>query len=591
VLIVLAHVLVAQLTLVVAVLFYLLGKATRWRPTWLLAPAAVGLAWLLAVGPHAAATGFAAGPAQVLGYLGARGREASHALHPGAAFAGGGSWLPRQLPLALLAGVAEAGLASWLSWLHTDEWDVPRRRPGLLVAFRRLSLTRMIRAGGVVTRDGACLGIAPGSGARVALRWREAAGGVLVCGSAGPDLLAASFQLVHAALRRRKPVLVVDLTADPGLPRQFAAACAEAVVPLQVFGGAGGPVAGNQPACYEPFRYGSPAHRARLVTAMLTWDGPGSQYRRGCAAYLEDVFELLDAAPGDPRVPVLDEVLHLLSPAALRARAQHVPAGYPRRDVLAERTQVSASVTDAEPAAIAMLTRELRTLRATPVGRWLRQPIGGQVPPIDLGRTISGRAAALFCLGHPDGTVAAHETNGVNGTAMLTRLICQDLLGLGTGLRAAEVDADAIVWLAGCDAIAAGTLADLIAAGPATGLAVVATTSSVQVAGDLAEHPNVLLVHHVADPAIARRLAAVAAPRLAAPGSVPPGSAATEAPLTVTADDLMALADGEFVLAVARPRRLVRRALAVRARIRGGQHWGGQHGAGQHWAGQHGAGT
>ena len=569
VLIVLLHVLVAQLTLVIAVLLYLIGKATRWRPAWLLAPAVVGLAWVLAVGPHAAAAGFAAGPAQVLGYLGARGQVASHALHPSVAFAGARSWLPRQLPLALLAGTADAGLASWLSWLHTDEWDLPRPRPGLLVAIRRLTVTRMIRAGGVVTRDGACLGIAPDSGTRVALRWREAAGGVLVCGSAGPDLLAASFQLVHAGLRRRKPVLVVDLTADPGLPRQFAAACAEAAVPLQVFGGAGGPVAGNQPACYEPFRSGSPAHRARLVTAMLTWDGPGSQYRRGCTAYLEDVFELLDAAPGDPRVPVLDEVLHLLDPAALRARAQYVPAGYPRREVLAERTQVSASVTDAEPAAIAMLTRELRTLRASPAGRWLRQPIGGQVPPVDLGRTISGRAAALFCLGHPDGTVAAQEANG---TAMLIRLICQDLLGLGAGLRAAQVDADAIVWLAGCDAIAVGTLADLIAAGPATGLAVVATTSSVQVAGDLAEHPNVLLVHHVADPAIARRLAAVAGPRLAAPGSVPPGSAATEAPPTVTPDDLMTLADGEFVLAVARPRRLVLRALAVRARIGGRQH-------------------
>jgi hypothetical protein len=425
----------------------------------------------------------------------------------------------------------------------------------------------MIRAGGIVTRDGACLGIVPDSGVRVALPWREAAGGVLVCGSAEPDLLAASFQLVHAGLRRRKPVLVVDLTADPGLPRQFAAACAEAAVPLQVFGGAGGPAAGHQPACYEPFRYGSPAHRAGLVTGMLTWDGPGSQYRRGCTAYLEDVFELLDAAPGDPRVPVLDEVLHLLNAGALRARAQHVAAGYPRREVLAERIQVSASLTEAEPAAISMLARELRALRASPAGRWLRQPVGGRVPPIELGRTVSGRAAALFCLGRPDGKDGAHEANGVYGTAMLIRLICQDLLGLGAGLRAAGVDGDAIVWLAGCDAIAPGALTDLIAAGPATGLAVVATTSSAQVAGDLAEHPNVLLVHRVADPAAARRLAAAAGPRLPAPGSAAPGSAATEAPPVVTPDDLTMLADGEFVLAVTRPRRLVPRALTVQARI------------------------
>ena len=104
------------------------------------------------------------------------------------------------------------------------------------------------------------------------------------------------------------------------------------------------PGRGLQPACYEPFRHGDPGPRASLIAATVSWDGPGSQYRRSCAAYLEDVFELIDAAPGDPRVPVLDEVIHLLNPTAMRARMEHVPATYPRRDVLAERTRVSVSL-------------------------------------------------------------------------------------------------------------------------------------------------------------------------------------------------------------------------------------------------------
>jgi hypothetical protein len=401
----------------------------------------------------------------------------------------------------------------------------------------------------------------------VALSWRDAAGGVLVCGSAAPELLSTSFQLVHAALRRRKPVLAVDLTGDIRLPRQFAAACAAAGVPLQVFGGVAGAVAGSQPACYEPFRYGTPAHRAALVTGMLNWDGPGSQYRRSCAAYLEDVFELLDAAPGDPRVPVLDEVLHLLNPAALRARAQHVPAAYARRDVLAERTRVSASLTDAEPAATAMLAGELRALRVSEAGRWLRQPVGGHLAPVDLGRVVSGRGAALFCLGAaaPAGAEAPRSEAGgaeAGARAMLIRLVCQDLLALGTRLHGMGVDGDGVVWLAGCQAIDARMLADLIAAGPVTGLPVVATTSSGPAASELAECPNVLLVHRVADPATARRLAAVAAPRLPPPGSPDP-----EMPSAVTADDLALLGDDEFLLAVARPRRLVPRVLVVPARI------------------------
>ena len=255
--VVLLHVLFAQLTILLATAFYLITRVTRWRLSWLAVPAAVGLAWTAAVGPRVAAAGFTAGPAQIADYLGASGHQAGHLLHFTAAFAGLATWLPRQLPLALVAGAAEAALAGWLTWLHTDERDLPPARPGLIVAGRRAAAVRAIRAGGVVTRDGGCLGVAAGSGARITLSWAEAAGGVSVCGSSGPDVLTTGFQLVHAAVRRRKPVLAVDHTADPGLAGQLAAVCAAAGAPLLVFGedGAGA-------ACYEPFRHGAPARRA-----------------------------------------------------------------------------------------------------------------------------------------------------------------------------------------------------------------------------------------------------------------------------------------------------------------------------------------
>src|SRR6266496_2864304 len=348
--VVLVHLLFAQLTVVLAVVLYLITRVTRWRLSWLAVPAAAGLAWTAAVGPRAAAAGFTAGPAQIVDYLSASGHQADHLLHFTGAFSGLGNWLPRQLPLALLAGAAEAALAGWLTWLHTDESDLPPARPGLIVAGRRAATVRAIRAGGVVTRDGGCLGVAAGSGARITVSWAEVAGGVSVCGSSGPDVLTTGFQLVHAAVRRRKPVLAVDHTADPGLTGKLAAVCAEAGAPLLVFGGDG--AAGGQGACYEPFRHGAPGRRAALITAMLSWDGPGRQYRRSCVSYLEDVFELLDAAPGDPRIPVLADVIHLLNPVAMRARMEYVPAVYPRREVLAERTRVSTSLINAEPATI-----------------------------------------------------------------------------------------------------------------------------------------------------------------------------------------------------------------------------------------------
>ena len=433
----------------------------------------------------------------------------------------------------MLAAAVEAALAGWLSWLHTDEWNLRPARPGLIVAARRAATIRAIRAGGVVARDGGCLGVAAGSGARITLSWAEAAGSVAVCGSAAPDVLTTGFQLVHAAVRRRKPVLAVDHTADPALAAQLAAVCAAAGVPLLVFGadaGAGAPREPGTPrargprgtgagteavraraACYEPFRHGSPGQRAALITAMLSWDGPGRQYRRSCVSYLDDVFELLDAAPGDPRVPVLDDVIHLLNPVAMRARMEYVPAGYPRREVLAERVRVSASLVTAEPATIAGLSRQLRELRESPFGRWLRPSPGGQAD-IDLGRAVADRAVVLFRLGEP----APAESS-----AMLTRLICQDLLAVGAARIGPGADGDGLIWLAECAALPRQPVTDLIARGRPAGLPVLAATTSAPVAADLADLVNVVVAHRMADSAAARRLSEVAA--AAAAGRQPSG--------------------------------------------------------------------
>ena len=535
--VVVAHVVFGQLTMVLAVAFYLITKVTRWRLSWLVVPAAAAVAWTVAVGLRPAAAGFAAGPAQVVGYLGASGQQVRHLFHVTGAFAGMARWLPRQLPLAILTGAAEAALAGGLSWLHTDEWNVRPARPGLMAAARRAATVRAIRGGGVVTREGGSLGVLPGSGARVALSWSEAAGGIAVCGSAERDVLTASFQLVYAAVRQRKPVLAVDLSGDQDLPGKLAAVCAGSGAPLQVFGAAGAERSAAvdpriRPACYEPFRHGDPAWRASLVTAMLSWDGPGRQYRPSCAAYLEDVFELLDAAPGDPRVPVLDEVIHLLNPTAMRARMDYVPAAHPRRSALAERTRVSVSLLKAEPATTAQLSRQLRELRASNFGRWLRPPRPGQPAGIDLGRAVTERAVVLFRLGGQD---PARPGAPAAGSAMLTRLVCQDLLATGAAPNAIDVAGGGIIWLAECGSLPRQAVTDLIARGPGTGLPVLAATTSPRAAAELAELTNVVVAH-----------------RMTGAADTTPASS---------------LRPGEFLLAVKHPKRLVGPAQLVRARI------------------------
>jgi hypothetical protein len=232
VLVLLAHVLLAQLTFVLAVVFTVVSKASRWRLWWLTVPAAVGLAWTLAIGPRSAAAGFAAGPGQILGYF--SGHPLDRMLHPHGAFAEISGWLPRQFPLALIAAAAEAAMIGWLDWMHTDEWAVPPPRPGLLAAGRGALAGQMIRAGAVLTRDGCVLGVAPATGAQVVLGWPEVAGGVLVAGADPRTPAVSSLQVVHAALRRRKPLIAVDLSGAGALAPAFGAACLATGTPLRV---------------------------------------------------------------------------------------------------------------------------------------------------------------------------------------------------------------------------------------------------------------------------------------------------------------------------------------------------------------------
>jgi len=226
-----AHLLLAQLTLVLALVFAVVSKVTRWRLWWLAAPAAAGLAWTLAAGPGSAVAGFTAGPSAILWHLGG-GHLAGRAAQPLAGFDGAKSWLPRQIPLALVGGAAEAALLGWLDWLHTDEWAVPPPRPGLVAAVRRAIATRLTRAGTVVTREGCALGVVPSTGAVAEFRWAEALRGTLVVGAAAQDVTLTGLQVVHAALRRRKPVIVLDPGGDAAIARALAAACLATGTPL-----------------------------------------------------------------------------------------------------------------------------------------------------------------------------------------------------------------------------------------------------------------------------------------------------------------------------------------------------------------------
>src|SRR5487761_284194 len=582
-----AHLLFAQLTLILAIVFHLTTKLSRWRPQWLAVPAGIGFLWVLAAGPASAGAGFVAGPGKIAAYLGGIGQYPGRLVHLGAAYAGIGNWLPRQVPLALIAASAEAAIAAWLSWLHTDEWNLPGYRPGLLTFIRRTYLTRFVAGGGVVPRDGACLGLDAVTGLRAAVSWAEADGGVLCAGSPGSGTTTTSFQLVHAAIRRRKPVIVVDLDGGKKLAESFAAVCSATRTPLLQFPGS---------SYYDPLRTGEPARRTSLVMGMVDWTGTADQYRRSCAAYLTDLFAVADAAPGDPRTPMLDEIVHLLSPASLRARMDHVPGFHPRRQALSERVKVSASLLEADPRTTAALAEQLNELRASPLGRWLTPGPGARV---DLGRVVRERAVVLFSI-----ETAAHG----RAATTLASLVARAVLAVGAELRRIGVPGDGLVWFDQCGALAPATLGELVTRGAAAGLPALLTTTDADRSPALADQASVLIVHRLTDPAVAERFAALTGEKFApatggdlaaaagsqvlskaavAVGQKDPGPAAAtlaQADMTgqlsplgpfalvrkpvVAAQSLSRLGNGEHVLIVRRPRRrLVTLGLTVPARI------------------------
>src|SRR5215467_5855281 len=66
---VVAGVLFAPLTLILAAAFHAVSKVSRWRPLWLWAPAACGTVWVLAIGPGEAMANFGHGAAATEGAL------------------------------------------------------------------------------------------------------------------------------------------------------------------------------------------------------------------------------------------------------------------------------------------------------------------------------------------------------------------------------------------------------------------------------------------------------------------------------------------------------------------------------------------
>src|SRR5215470_11863558 len=504
---VLAGLLFAQVTLGLAVAFHVIGKITRWRPVWLAGPAACGLVWVLAIGPAAALSGFLAAPRAVVGLLTGAATDPARLTGLGTASTGSVRWFPGQFPVALILAAGVAAVAWWLDWLHTDEWRLPAPRPGLVSLCRRRFTAAFVKSGGVLTRSGACLGVDAGTGRPAAVPWREAERGVLVTGAARQAVAASGFQLVHAAVRLRKPVIVVDLATGGELAGSLAAVCAATGAPLQVFGAAG-------TGYYEPFRDGDPARQAAVVMSMIDWAHVSDSARLGGQACLTDVLAVAGAAPAEPGVAMLDDVAGLLRPGALAARMERVPPYHPRRLSLAGQVVLTADLLAADRPMTRFIAEQLTGLRASPLGRWLGPaPAADPGLAISVGEVVRTRGVALFSLDR-----AAHG----RAADTIANLVAQDAAGVYARLHRAAIGGDGLAWFGQCETVDPQALAGLVGAG--AGLAAVLTTTAAAAMGRLADQVSVLVLHRLDDHSLAGRLAWLTGKRLV-PAALSPADA------------------------------------------------------------------
>ena len=299
---------------------------------------------------------------------------------------------------------------------------------------------------------------------------------------------------------------------------------------------------------------------------MIDWGPVADHARRTCGAYLNDLFAVAAAAPGDPRVPVLDDVAALLSPAALRARMRQVPPYHPRRVPLGERVRISAGLLETDPGPASFLAGELTGLRASALGHWLR-PASARAASAGAGgaRAASARAARARGAGTGAGPAQISLSAVIRERAvaffpldqsrhgrsarMIANLVALDAAAVFAESRRLGVAGDGLAWFGDADAIAAPALAPLLSTGAQAGLATVLSTVSAPAAGQLAALANVLVIRGPADTSLA--------------GGDP---AATV--LAGTTLDGTVLAGDQFTLVIRSPQQQVARGRFVPGRLR-----------------------
>ncbi|HET7012912.1 MAG TPA: hypothetical protein VFI65_03305 [Streptosporangiaceae bacterium] len=491
------------MTLALAVCFLLISRLSRWRPHWLLLPAAAGFGWLLAAGPGRSAAGYLAGGSHLIGLLAKGGTLPARLGHLTAAFTGWQRWLPRQLPVALAVAAVEAAVLE----LPGRAARSSRYRRGVLVLARCRYLTTALRRGELATPDGCCLGIIEATGARAELTWREAEAGVLCLSRNAAEVSATGRDLVLAAIQHRKTVVAIDLNGGslrnhPGqhsggrpLADQIGPACAEVNAPLRRFCW--------QTGSFDPITDADPAKAASLVLAMIDWTGAGQARRLLCTSYTEAALRVMalarTASPSPTSIArsasLIGDLIGLLAPGALQVRLAELRGRPAARGELAAKVTELAGQLGGDYSVLAPVAGQLAELARELAPRLAGPDSSGE--PITIVRALARREVAYFWLDRP---VRGRPAD------MIARLVVASLTDALAERRDLGIGCDALVWIDGCESVDPRQLAALTSLGARTGTSIVLGTTAASAAAALASEVSVIAVRGSAPAGLASQL-------------------------------------------------------------------------------------
>ena len=335
-------------------------------------------------------------------------------------------WITVQFAIGTPVGVALGLIYASIRWFQRSEWEEYDFRITPWELRRGRKTANKIRLDEETPLNGFTLGI-NNHGDRVIQTDKDAATHTLVVGASGSGKTTTIMSKARDAIKRGQGLVFVDLKGGPDVPdvlSKFAKRYGRkfshwTLQPRNV------PYSGPDmqgPAYYDPLARGEATRRKDLLIASRDWSE--EFYKIEASNYLQLLFYIIIANP-NPEVSTLSDVVSLLNPRALMARAKPLIDNPIYADIIAGIESLNDErISPQKRNAIEGLRSQLAVILNSVAGQWLNVDPKGH--NINLKEAAHNGDIVVFSL---------DSSNYQELASLVANLIIQDLKTVTSELR------------------------------------------------------------------------------------------------------------------------------------------------------------